>query len=291
MLYGVTRWTVLMGRKPETGEIMLHHSKRRTNHTMARWAAAAALALGGVAFASSAGAQGYDGGGTGGTATTGVPGTGGQGSETLECLPSVGGLTSVSGSLTPGSEFVVGGDGFKPGSEIQIYVCSTPIVLGGAIADGGGGFQAGSTVPTDLGAGEHLVVASGVDPDGDPLTKDVSFKVTSSPSSNNNAPSSNNNAPSSNNPPSGNDLAPVSLPTRPTPPSTAVVVPVSAPAATVAVASPSANTPTIAGAQQVPVAGQLGNTGTSAGTIAMVAAAVVLVGSALVLGARRRRQG
>lgn len=109
-----------MGRKPETGEIMLHHSKRRTNHTMARWAAAAALALGGVAFASSAGAQGYDGGGTGGTATTGVPGTGGQGSETLECLPSVGGLTLVSGSLTPGSEFVVGGDGFKPGSEIQI---------------------------------------------------------------------------------------------------------------------------------------------------------------------------
>ncbi|WP_425590954.1 LPXTG cell wall anchor domain-containing protein [Candidatus Neomicrothrix sp.] len=41
----------------------------------------------------------------------------------------------------------------------------------------------------------------------------------------------------------------------------------------------------------MPVAGQLGNTGTSAGTIAMVAAAVVLVGSALVLGARRRRQG
>ncbi|MBK6437110.1 MAG: LPXTG cell wall anchor domain-containing protein [Candidatus Microthrix sp.] len=48
--------------------------------------------------------------------------------------------------------------------------------------------------------------------------------------------------------------------------------------------------PVVSGTAQAPYAGQLGNTGTSASTIAIVAAAVVLVGSALVLGARRRKQ-
>ena len=48
--------------------------------------------------------------------------------------------------------------------------------------------------------------------------------------------------------------------------------------------------PVVSGTAQVPYAGQLGNTGTSASTIAIVAVAVVLVGSALVLGARRRKQ-
>ena len=42
----------------------------RTSNKMARWAAAATLALGGLVFASTAGAQEYDSGGTTGETTT-----------------------------------------------------------------------------------------------------------------------------------------------------------------------------------------------------------------------------
>jgi LPXTG-motif cell wall-anchored protein len=47
--------------------------------------------------------------------------------------------------------------------------------------------------------------------------------------------------------------------------------------------------PTVGGQSQPAVSGELGRTGTAAGTVAAVAAAVVLLGSALVLGGRRRR--
>ena len=52
-------------------------------------------------------------------------------------------------------------------------------------------------------------------------------------------------------------------------------------------ATPAAN---VGAAAQSPTPGELGRTGTSASTIALVAAAVVLLGSAIVLGARRRGQ-
>lgn len=70
------------------------------------------------------------------------------------------------------------------------------------------------------------------------------------------------------------------------------VVPIASPGATgggTTGVAPAAY-PVVSGTAQAPYAGQLGNTGTSASTIAIVAAAVVLVGSALVLGARRRKQ-
>lgn len=144
--------------------------------------------------------------------------------------------------------------------------------------------SAGAQIPGYDGGTTGADSATGSDgPDGgvqaDGINADAGQDTTVPPSSNNNPPSSNNN------PPSTDDIAPNSVP-APT------VVQVTTPAPTVVV------TPvTVGGAAQTPAAsaapaaGQLGRTGSSAGTMAIVAAAIVLMGSALVLGARRRRQG
>lgn len=102
------------------------------------------------------------------------------------------------------------------------------------------------------------------------------------------------NPPSQAEPPSSPNDSPINAPSGGPAPTAVVVNPTAgAPAAPAAPATPAAaaNPVTVGGVAQTPVAGELGRTGTSASTIAIVAAAVVLLGSALVLGARRRNQG
>lgn len=281
------------------------------------------LGFGSLALAGSAGAQEYDSGSTtgdtstsgdtGDTGDTGTTGTTGDSGTTdspsspsgpvlTECPPAAGGLTLVSGALAPGSDFVVSGDGYAPDSDIDLYVCSTPVLIGNAIADADGRFEGGSTVPTDLEAGVHQIVAYGLDPDGNPLAKDISFEV---PATDTGTTGDTTDGGSGDLPTCEDDYVPNGVTSIPqsdpryrddldndndgfacdgTRTSTSSGTTASATSASTGVGT------AVGGTAQSPASsGALGRTGSSAVTMAVVAAAVVLLGSALVLGARRRR--
>jgi hypothetical protein len=78
-------------------------------------------------------------------------------------------LTTTDGPITtatPGQQITVIGTGFLPYSTVTIAIYSTPVVLGTVTTDGSGAFSKLVTVPTDLAAGVHALVAYGVDPAG-----------------------------------------------------------------------------------------------------------------------------
>ena len=178
-------------------------SKRRMSSSIARLVAVAALALGGLVVAGTAGAQGYDSGGADAGADGGSP----PGGDTRNCTE----IKEQTGRIN------------IPKTDPLYRI--------------------------DLDDNKDGIACEGDEPGG-----------TSGSSSTGGAPSG--------------------------------VTPIAAPGTTgggTTGVAPAAY-PVVAGTAQVPYAGQLGRTGTSASTIAIVAAAVVLVGSALVLGARRRKQ-
>jgi hypothetical protein len=78
-------------------------------------------------------------------------------------------LTTDTGAITtfaPGQELTVIGTGFLPGSTVQVVVYSTPIVLGSVTTAADGTFSVPVTIPASLEAGQHSLVASGVDATG-----------------------------------------------------------------------------------------------------------------------------
>jgi LPXTG-motif cell wall-anchored protein len=222
-----------------------------------------------------------------------------------ECLPATGGLTLVSGELAPGGDFVVAGDGFEANAVITLYVCSTPIVIGNSTADNSGAFQGGGTLPTDLAAGVHQVVAYGRGADGKPLAKDIGFEVggTNAPGTTADVTGSTSEVRDTrncteikaqtgrSNIPTGDPLYRTDLDREKggIPDGIACEDPDRTQASGAAPVYSDTGGPTVGGQSQPSVSGELGRTGTAAGTVAAVAAAVVLLGSALVLGGRRRR--
>ncbi|MBV9822383.1 MAG: fibronectin type III domain-containing protein [Actinobacteria bacterium] len=91
-------------------------------------------------------------------------------------------LTTTEGVLTevrPGQQITVLGTGFLPYSSVSIIVYSSPVLLGAAVTDSHGAFTKKVTVPTDLEAGSHNLVASGVDQAG--ATRLIRMPVTLSP--------------------------------------------------------------------------------------------------------------
>jgi len=79
-------------------------------------------------------------------------------------------LTTTDGQITsavPGQQITVIGTGFLPYSTATIVIYSTPITLGTVTTDGAGSFSKPVTIPTTLEAGQHSLVAYGVDPAGD----------------------------------------------------------------------------------------------------------------------------
>jgi len=71
-----------------------------------------------------------------------------------------------SGSVTPGSSVRITGGGYAPNSTVTLIVYSVPQVLATTVADGDGNIDVTVTVPDDLAAGNHTLVAAGVDADG-----------------------------------------------------------------------------------------------------------------------------
>jgi hypothetical protein len=60
------------------------------------------------------------------------------------------------------------GEGFMPGTTVEVWVASTPTLLGTATVNSDGTFTANFTVPKDLLDGKHTVQAEGVSISGDP---------------------------------------------------------------------------------------------------------------------------
>jgi hypothetical protein len=75
---------------------------------------------------------------------------------------------ALDGPVAAGAEIDVAGSGYLPESTVTVVVYSEPTVLGSAAVDASGAFSASVTLPEDLPAGAHTLVASGVDPQGNP---------------------------------------------------------------------------------------------------------------------------
>jgi LPXTG-motif cell wall-anchored protein len=78
--------------------------------------------------------------------------------------------TTDSGAKMEGSDIVlthdtpirVFGKGFKPGSEVEVWVFSTPTFLGTATVSADGTFSKFFTIPSSIEAGNHTLQAEGV---------------------------------------------------------------------------------------------------------------------------------
>jgi hypothetical protein len=80
-----------------------------------------------------------------------------------------GDLTLPAGAtstVAPGKTITVNGTGYAPNTTVTLAIYSTPQVLTTVVTDASGNFTATVTVPAGLEAGNHTLVASGVDPSG-----------------------------------------------------------------------------------------------------------------------------
>ncbi|MBU2664906.1 hypothetical protein KOI35_15495 [Actinoplanes bogorensis] len=74
--------------------------------------------------------------------------------------------TDNGATARPGHAIVVSGTGYAAHSTVRISVYSEPVTLVDAVADETGAFRVRVSVPENLSAGAHSLVASGVDPSG-----------------------------------------------------------------------------------------------------------------------------
>lgn len=92
-----------------------------------------------------------------------------------------GDLTGANGPITSavaGQKVVLRGEGYLPGSTVELLVYSTPVSLGTATVGPDGTFVAEVTLPADLAAGSHHLVATGVDENGDVRNLVIEVAVT-----------------------------------------------------------------------------------------------------------------
>jgi len=78
---------------------------------------------------------------------------------------------------SPGETITVGGEGYASNSTQDIGIQSAPRHLVNAQADANGDFSQDVTIPCDLAAGDHTITATGVNPDGSPLTLSAGVNV------------------------------------------------------------------------------------------------------------------
>jgi hypothetical protein len=86
----------------------------------------------------------------------------------------------ASSTVAPGTTITVSGSGYAPGSTVSVAIYSTPQVLTTVVADASGNFTVTVTVPAGLAAGEHTLVASGVDNAGNPRYVNLPVTVSAS---------------------------------------------------------------------------------------------------------------
>lgn len=74
-----------------------------------------------------------------------------------------GPLGTSSGSVAPGSDVKVAGNGFEPGEDVSVVLYSSPVVLATATADGSGVMATTVTIPADTAPGGHVLAAFGAE--------------------------------------------------------------------------------------------------------------------------------
>ncbi|AGZ42862.1 fibronectin type III domain-containing protein [Actinoplanes friuliensis] len=119
---------------------------------------------------------------TGGSTTSTASATATPVAPSLPTAPpsSAPSLTTADGDITtavPGQEIVLVGDGFAPHSTVQIAVYSKPQLLDTVVTDADGSFRKLVRLPAGLAAGQHTLLATGVDPDGNVLVRTLSVTV------------------------------------------------------------------------------------------------------------------
>ena len=62
--------------------------------------------------------------------------------------------------------FSTGGTGFLPGSEVRIWLLSSPVLLGTVRVDANGSFSTDLLIPGSIGAGRHTIQVNGLSPSG-----------------------------------------------------------------------------------------------------------------------------
>ncbi|MGD0378987.1 MAG: fibronectin type III domain-containing protein [Acidimicrobiales bacterium] len=112
------------------------------------------------------------------TAINGV-GTGPASSASNAVTPALAEL-GIALSVTPHGTpqdrtFVVSGSGLEPGSTVTIVLHSSPVTLATVTVGLDGSFSATVTLPTDLAAGTHTIIATGTSPFGLPVTSSAQF--------------------------------------------------------------------------------------------------------------------
>lgn len=90
--------------------------------------------------------------------------------------PQQASVTASAHTVGPGATVTFVATGFRVGSTVTFTIFSTPRVLGTAVADANGTATLTVQLPSDLPPGDHVVKASGIDPQGNPLT--VSTPIT-----------------------------------------------------------------------------------------------------------------
>jgi LPXTG-motif cell wall-anchored protein len=89
-------------------------------------------------------------------------------------------ITLDDATLQPGDTIAGSAEGFDPGSEADVFVFSTPQLLGSVAANSNGVVNFSFALPTDLEAGTHTLEIRGVDPDGDARVVRRTFTVAGS---------------------------------------------------------------------------------------------------------------
>jgi LPXTG-motif cell wall-anchored protein len=75
-----------------------------------------------------------------------------------------------------GSRIHIVGDGFVPGSSVDVILHSTPVALATVKADGAGSISTFVTLPLDVASGAHEIVATGPAPGGG--TRSLTMPIT-----------------------------------------------------------------------------------------------------------------
>ncbi|MBI4261134.1 MAG: hypothetical protein HY658_11265 [Actinobacteria bacterium] len=92
--------------------------------------------------------------------------------------PPEGPIVAVSeASVQPGGSIDVEGEGWMPESTVSLTLFSEPRPLDTAGVDSEGAFATTVVIPADVEVGPHVLQISGTDPEGDPMTVDVSLAV------------------------------------------------------------------------------------------------------------------
>lgn len=86
-------------------------------------------------------------------------------------------LSLEAGELVAGSMVLVTAEGLEPNTEVRIEMRSDLLLLGTAMTDGNGSLTTTVTLPNDLRAGTHRIVAVGKGPDGSEVDASTALYV------------------------------------------------------------------------------------------------------------------